>query len=532
MSTEPDAGSAGAVEPGFGEPLLEVSNLKKYFGNSAGFLGPLAFDRDGAVPRPTVEREWVRAVDGVGFDIRKGETLGLVGESGCGKSTLARTLLKLVEPTDGEVRFKGVDLADAGGEQLRRMRKDMQIIFQDPQSSLDPRMKVGPIIEEPMKAHDLPESDPSVSARADVRNDTEYAVDVTVEDDVDMAVDATDGVAVADVEVVETEEGVTATAESDLLGATVEEADDRVRVTVSMTASKGAVRRARVRELLGKVGLDPQHYNRYPHQFSGGQRQRINLARALSVNPDFIVCDEPTSALDASIQAQVLNTMNELQDEFGLTYLFISHDLSVIRYIADRVAVMYLGEIVELADKEELFENPKHPYTDALLSAIPAPDPRATETRAPLEGDVPSPIDPPSGCRFRTRCPELIAPPAYDFSEAEWDAVRAFTRAVDRRAPAIDAAEADEERDAGTLRRELRRTYFEDVDVGGEAGEVVDEAIAAVVDGDHETADALLQEAFAERSICAREDPNYVLEPELGGSVHKADCHLHRGDAN
>ena len=451
MSTEPDAGSAGAVEPGFGEPLLEVSNLKKYFGNSAGFLGPITFDRDGAVPRPTVEREWVRAVDGVGFDIRKGETLGLVGESGCGKSTLARTLLKLVEPTDGDVRFKGVDLADAGGEQLRRMRKDMQIIFQDPQSSLDPRMKVGPIIEEPMKAHGMLDDDG---------------------------------------------------------------------------------REARTRELLGKVGLDPQHYNRYPHQFSGGQRQRINLARALSVNPDFIVCDEPTSALDASIQAQVLNTMNELQDEFGLTYLFISHDLSVIRYIADRVAVMYLGEIVELAEKEELFENPKHPYTDALLSAIPAPDPRATETRAPLEGDVPSPIDPPSGCRFRTRCPELIAPPEYDFSEAEWDAVRAFTRAVDRRAPAIDAAEADEERDAGTLRRELRMTYFEDVDVGGEAGEVVDEAIAAVVDGDPETADALLQEAFAERSICAREVPNYVLEPELGGSVHVADCHLHRGDAD
>ena len=451
MSTEPDAGSAGAVQPGFGEALLEVSNLKKYFGNSAGFLGAVTFDRDGAVPRPTLEREWVRAVDGVEFDIKRGETLGLVGESGCGKSTLARTLLKLVEPTDGEVQFKGVDLADAGGEQLRRMRKDMQIIFQDPQSSLDPRMKVGPIIEEPMKAHGM--------------------------------------------------------------------LDDDGRET-------------RTRELLGKVGLDPQHYNRYPHQFSGGQRQRINLARALSVNPDFIVCDEPTSALDASIQAQVLNTMNELQDEFGLTYLFISHDLSVIRYIADRVAVMYLGEIVELAEKEELFENPKHPYTDALLSAIPVPDPRSTETRAPLEGDVPSPIDPPSGCRFRTRCPELIAPPEYDFSEAEWDAVRAFTRAVDRRAPAIDAAEADEERDAGTLRRELRMTFFEDVDVGGEAGEVVDEAIAAVVDGDHETADALLQEAFAERSICAREVPNYVLEPELGGSVHVADCHLHRGDAD
>jgi len=391
-------------------------------------------------------------------------------------------------------------------------------------------MKVGPIIEEPMKAHDLPESDPSVSARADVRNDTEYAVDVTVDDDVDVAVDATDGVAVADVEVVETEEGVTATAESDLLGATVEEAGDRVRVTVSMSASKGAVRRARVRELLGKVGLDPQHYNRYPHQFSGGQRQRINLARALSVNPDFIVCDEPTSALDASIQAQVLNTMNELQDEFGLTYLFISHDLSVIRYIADRVAVMYLGEIVELADKEELYENPEHPYTEALLSAIPAPDPRSTETRSLLEGDVPSPIDPPSGCRFRTRCPKLIAPPEYDLSDDEWDAVRDFTRAVDRRSPAIDAAEADEDRAPAELRRDLRKTFFGDASPRGEAEEIVEEALDLVVEGDIEAADELLQRSFVDSSICAREEPAYEVENEHDDAVHRANCHLHRDE--
>ncbi|OYR83045.1 peptide ABC transporter ATP-binding protein, partial [Halorubrum distributum] len=207
---------------------------------------------------------------------------GLVGESGCGKSTLARTVLRLLEPTSGSVYFQGEDLAELSGEPLRRMRKDMQMIFQDPQSSLDPRMKVGPIVEEPMKAHDMLD-----------------------------------------------EEG----------------------------------REARAKELLEKVGLDPQHYNRYPHAFSGGQRQRVNLARALSVNPDFIVCDEPVSALDVSIQAQVLNTMEELQEEFDLTYLFIAHDLSVIRHISDRVAVMYLGNVVELADKEELFENPKHPYT-------------------------------------------------------------------------------------------------------------------------------------------------------------------------
>ena len=444
MSTDRDAATT-SEEPGFGDPLVQVDGLKKYFSNNEGFLGGLRLERNGGLLRPTIDRQWVRAVDEVSFDIHKGETLGLVGESGCGKSTLARTLLKLIEPTDGDVRFKGRNLAEAGGEELRTMRKDMQIIFQDPQSSLDPRMKVGPIIEEPMEAHGM--------------------------------------------------------------------LDDEGR-------------EERTRELLGKVGLDPQHYNRYPHQFSGGQRQRINLARALSVNPDFIVCDEPTSALDASIQAQVLNTMNELQDEFGLTYLFISHDLSVIRYIADRVAVMYLGEIVELADKEALFEDPQHPYTEALLSAIPTPDPRATETRDLLEGDVPSPIDPPSGCRFRTRCPKLIAPPEYDFDEPEWDAVRAFTRAVDRRAPAIDAAEADEERDVADLRRDLRMTYFEGVDVRGEAGDIVDEALDLVVGGDLEAADELLQESFAEASICAREVPEYDVGE--GDAVHHANCHLHR----
>ena len=449
MSSDRRTAPAGDREPDPGETFLEVEGLSKYFSGNEGLLGPLTFEGEGLVPRPALDRQRVRAVDDVSFEIRQGETLGLVGESGCGKSTLARTVLKLLEPTDGAVYFKGRNLADTGGEELRRMRKDMQIIFQDPQSSLDPRMKVGPIIEEPMKAHGM--------------------------------------------------------------------LDDEDR-------------EARTRELLGKVGLDPQHYNRYPHQFSGGQRQRVNLARALSVNPDFIICDEPTSALDASIQAQVLNTMNELQDEFGLTYLFISHDLSVIRYIADRVAVMYLGEIVELADKEELFENPEHPYTEALLSAIPAPDPRSTETRSLLKGDVPSPIDPPSGCRFRTRCPKLIAPPEYDLSDDEWDAVRGFTRAVDRRSPAIDAAEADEDRDPAELRRDLRRTFFGDASPRGETEEIVEEALNLVVEGDIEAADDLLQRSFVDSSICAREVPAYEVENEHGDAVHRANCHLHRDE--
>lgn len=432
-----DAGSGST--PAFGEPLVEVDGLTKYFANETGYLAGIRLDRGGVVPRPTYDREWVRAVDDVSFTIKKGETLGLVGESGCGKSTLARTLLRLVEPTAGAVRFKGRNLAELRGGDLRSMRRDMQMIFQDPQSSLDPRMKVGPIVEEPMQAH-------------------------------------------------------------------------------GMLDRAGRERRAR--ELLEEVGLDPQHYNRYPHQFSGGQRQRINLARALAVNPDFIVCDEPTSALDASIQAQVLNTMQELQVDYGLTYLFISHDLSVIRHISDRVAVMYLGEIVEIAGKEELYENPQHPYTDALLSSISVPDPRAAGGRSVLEGDVPSPVDPPSGCRFRTRCPKLIAPPEYDLSADAWAAVRTFMRAVDRRTFEL------------TSERALRDQFFGTVDLHGEAALLIDEAIAVLFEGEWAAAGTLLKEAFAEPSICAQERPAYDVAPEFGTERHFAACHLHAADTD
>ncbi|MDS0294076.1 ABC transporter ATP-binding protein [Halogeometricum luteum] len=408
----------------FGETLLRVEGLTKYFSQGSGLVASLFNDEE------------VKAVDDVSFDIAKGETLGLVGESGCGKSTLARTILRLLEPTDGAVWFKGDDLAEMSGEELRSMRENIQMIFQDPQSSLDPRMKVGPIVEEPMKAHGL---------------------------------------------------------------------------------YKGE-REKRARMLLEKVGLDPQHYNRYPHQFSGGQRQRVNLARALAVNPDFIVCDEPTSALDASIQAQVLNTMRDLQEEFGLTYLFISHDLSVIRHISDRVAVMYLGQLVELAETEELFENPQHPYTEALLQSIPVPDPRAGGQRGVLEGDVPSPIDPPSGCRFRTRCPRLIAPEEYDLSAAEWRRVRAFMRETERR-----TFEADGE-------ASLRNEFFPDGTPDGEAGSLVETSVDDVLNGDWDAAEERLTEAFAEQSICAREVPSYEVEPVHGDGVHYAACHLHNDD--
>ncbi len=268
----------------------------------------------------------VRAVDGVSFDIKRGETLGLVGESGCGKSTTGRTILQLYRPTAGQVEFDGVNLVQLKGEQMRQMRRKMQMIFQDPYASLNPRMTVGQLVGEPLMVHNV---------------------------------------------------------------ATGEEINKRVE------------------QLLELVKLNPAFASRYPHEFSGGQRQRIGVARALALNPSFIVCDEPISALDVSIQAQVVNLLEELQEQFNLTYLFIAHDLSMVRHISDRVAVMYLGIIVELTNRDELYAAPLHPYTQALLSAVPIPDPvaDAKRKRVILEGDVPSPANPPSGCRFRTRCP-------------------------------------------------------------------------------------------------------------------------------
>lgn len=312
------------------DPIIEVKNLKKYF-----YVG---------------KNQSLKAVNDISFTIREGETLGMVGESGCGKSTVGRTMLRLYEPTSGEMKYKGKNIYNLSGSKMKQLRREIQMIFQDPYASLNPRMTITDIIGEALDIHGL------------VNNKKQ--------------------------------------------------------------------RKQRVEELLDLVGLNPDHATRYPHEFSGGQRQRIGIARALAVDPKFIICDEPISALDVSIQAQVVNLLQDLQRKLGLTYLFIAHDLSMVKHISDRVAVMYLGKMVELASSKALYEKPLHPYTKALMSAIPIPDPKAvaSKERIVLEGDLPSPIDPPSGCFFRTRCPIAtdkcaeIEPPLEEMKSGHWAA--------------------------------------------------------------------------------------------------------------
>jgi len=423
------------------EPILQVRGLKKHYPIRKGLLNRQV----GAA----------KAVDGISFDIERGETLGLVGESGCGKSTAATSIVRLEDPTDGEVIFNGGGRAGATrGEdgfhpndvtrfdkkELKAFRRDVQMVFQDPSSSFDPRMTVGGSVAEMLLVH-----------------------------------------------------GMT----------------DKHR------------RRAIVEDLLERVGLSAEDYDRYPHEFSGGQKQRIALARALVLNPELVVADEPVSALDISIKAEILGLINDLQEEFGLSLLFISHDMSVIREVCDRVAVMYLGEIVEIGDTDEVFANPQHPYTEALLSSIPEPDPRATREQIELTGTVPDPVNPPSGCRFHTRCHKVVQPDDLELDQSVWRTLITFRYQL--RADDIDVEKIRENAGAEDAVREEIRTEFDLPQriSDPEVEETLGRALDRIVDDDVEGAADLLDEEFV--TPCEKTHPEYTEH----GDGHISACILH-----
>ncbi|WP_049924709.1 ABC transporter ATP-binding protein [Halopiger djelfimassiliensis] len=419
------------------QPLVRVEDLQKYFWENDSLLDRVLGSEPVAV----------RAVDGVSFDIYPGETLGLVGESGCGKSTTGETLLRLQEPTGGRVEFDGHDIYDLDGSDLTDFRREAQVVFQDPFSSLDPRMTSGEIVQQPLDVHDV---------------------------------------------------------------------------------GTESERRDRVRDLLERVGLSTDQLDRYPHEFSGGQRQRIGIARALALEPEFLVLDEPTSALDVSVQAQVLNLLDDLQSEFDLTYLLISHDLSVVRHVCDRVAVMYLGEIVEIGPVDEIFTEPKHPYTKALLESVPraSTDERARD-RETLAGDVPSPRDPPSGCRFRTRCPMVVPPADVEIDQADFRAIMDLRERIERRDVSLETV--------GDGRFDFEDGSVPDTDVPGFVAALKDRLLERDLPPRH---DAVVEDALAElaasnwesaarrlrteyESVCERD------RPELDEGPHPAACHLY-----
>ena len=419
-------------------PVIEVDNLEKHYPITKGVL------------RRKVGT--VRAVDGISFEINEGETVGLVGESGCGKSTAATSILQLEEPTGGDVRFDGTSLLDQTDKERKRFRRNAQMVFQDPESTFDPRMSVGESITEPLRIH-----------------------------------------------------GVT----------------DRKK------------RRAVAMNLLERVGMERSDIDRYPHEFSGGQKQRIALARALVVNPEFIVADEPVSALDVSIQAKVIELINDIKEEFGLSILFISHDMGVIREVCDRVAVMYLGEIVEMAPTDELFSDPQHPYTKSLISAIPNPDPRQRGKGTQLTGDVPSPQNPPEGCRFHTRCPSVIQPEGYEFDQSAWRGVMDYRQRL-----SSDSIEPESVREFVASEESIEQSAVSDDQVRAairqefdvpetlsddDAEAVLSESLDYILDDEPEQAAELLREEF--ETVCETEAPETV---DLGGA-REAACHLHSG---
>ena len=422
------------------EPVLRAEGLTKYYDTASGFVDSL-LNRS----------QLVKAVDDVDLELYEGETLGVVGESGCGKTTLGRAMIRLIEPTDGSVYYRGDDLTEMSSKELRSMRTDIQYIFQDPFSSLNPRLTVGDIIGEPLDIHGI---------------------------------------------------------------------------------ADGQERDERIYELLETVGLNPSHSHRYPHEFSGGQRQRIGIARALAVDPEIIICDEPVSALDVSVQAQILNLLEDLQEEFGLSYIFIAHDLSVVEHISDRVAVMYLGKIAEIGSTEEVYAPPNHPYAEALLSAIPEPDPLWQGEQIFLSGSVPSPIDPPSGCRFHTRCPQVIQPDEYEMEQAVWRSLMDFKQRL------LSASELE------SLTKGDDESLEENADPRAVSRDTLDELIrkefglpTRLPDRDAEAVfsdavDYLEAEEFDEaRSIVADayQSPCERIEPELleAGPTHQISCHLY-----
>ncbi|MFB6094646.1 MAG: ABC transporter ATP-binding protein [Halanaeroarchaeum sp.] len=417
------------------DPLLEISGLKKHFDQAEGWIDRLM---GGTSP--------VRAVDGVDLALQEGETVAVVGESGCGKSTLAETVLNLTEPTAGSVRFDGEEIAGIGDRAMRPYRREMQMIFQDPLASLNPRQTVADVLQAPMEVHDI--------------------------------------------------------------------------------GSSESERREYARRLLERVGLKPDHLDRYPHQFSGGQQQRIAIARAIAVEPSLLVADEPVSALDVSVQAQILDLLSELQAELDLSILMISHDLSVVRHIADRVAVMYLGEIVETAPVDDLFDDPGHPYTESLLSAIPRIDPTSRTDRIVLPGSVPSPADPPDGCRFHTRCHALVPPADWDGDQETYRNVFTFRTRVENRAISPEAIRTrlelegkptDPDAVADHIVEHTLPVSIDDLPEG--LADVVREAAVSVAAEEWEAAATLLQSRLT--SPCVDADP----EMRTVGPDHEAACH-------